>query len=72
VIHLQKKKVEVMFTALYIIAKHITLKIKPLVFNGFPKEKESNVAWTNKNVVKEYNDRRRAWAINLRMDKKTF
>jgi len=45
---------------------------KSVSFHWFPKEKQCNVPWTNKNGIIEYIDRRRAWAINLRMDKKTL
>ena len=45
---------------------------KSVSFHWFPKEKQCTVPWTNKNGIIEYIDRRRAWAINLRMDKKTL
>lgn len=41
-------------------------------FHWFPNEKEGNVPWTNKNGIIEHIDKRRAWAINLKMDKETL
>lgn len=47
-------------------------KNKNICFHHFPKEKERKVAWLNRNEVVEFVDRRRAWAINLRINKRTL
>lgn len=41
-------------------------------FHQFPKENEIPIMWLNKLEVEEPVDKRRIWAINLRMDKKTL
>jgi len=41
-------------------------------FHQFPKENELKIRWLNKLGVEELVDKRRIWAINLRMDKKTL
>lgn len=38
-------------------------------FHVFPKDNEPKVLWTNKMGIKELADRRRVWAMNLRMGK---
>lgn len=43
---------------------------KSISFHRFPKKKECNVVWINTNVVTEYIDRYRAWAI--KWDKNTL
>lgn len=41
-------------------------------FHQFPKENQTKIMWLNKLGVEELVDKRRIWAINLRMDKKTL
>lgn len=41
-------------------------------FHQFPKENEIKIMWLNKLGVEKLVDKRRIWAINLRMDKKTL
>jgi len=41
-------------------------------FHQFPKDNEIKIMWLNKFGVEELVDKRRIWAINLRMDKKTL
>jgi len=45
---------------------------KTISFHWFPKENEGVVPWTNKNGIVENIDKRRACAINLKMDKQTL
>lgn len=51
--------------------KSIYFTLSDISFHNFPKENESKVMWTNKLGVSELVDRRRMWAINLRMGKET-
>lgn len=45
---------------------------KTISFHWFPKEREGNVPWTNKYDVVENIVKRRAWAINLKIDRGTL